>query len=258
MVQYGQMTNRIIKLAVGGFVALLLLLPGVGVWSIVGAGSVGVVTRFGAINRVSPPGFVIKLPLIEGIHSMDTRTQKDQVDAQAASLDIQEVKSTIAVNYHLDGQRAPDVFQNIGEDYQDKVVSPAIQDTFKSITAKYTAPDLIAKREEVRILAEKELSQKMLPYNIVVDSFNIVNFDFSDQYNKSIEAKAMSQQDLERTKIEAQTALTQAQGQANAQKALKDSGSLSAEYLQYLALTKWNGIMPLYWGGNALPLINIK
>jgi regulator of protease activity HflC (stomatin/prohibitin superfamily) len=236
-----------------GIILLIILWP----FRTVSAGSVGVVTRFGAINRVANPGIMAKIPLIEGLHVMNTQTQKDQVEAQAASNDIQVVKSTIAVNYHLDGAHAPDVYQRIGTSYQDIVVSPAIQDTFKSITAKYTAPDLIAKREEVRYLALQELTTKLQPYNIIVDNFNIVNFDFSDDYNKAIEAKVKAQQNKEQAQIEAETALIQANGQANAQKALKDSGALSPEYLQYKAITAWNGILPTYWGGNALPFLNV-
>lgn len=247
--------NKIITAIV---IVFFLLMPGIGIWSIIGAGSVGVITQFGAINRVANPGIVLKLPLVEWVHGMDTRTQKDQVDAQAASSDLQIVKSTIAVNYHLDGSHATDVYQRIGTDYQDKVVSPAIQDTFKSITAKYTAQELITQREAVRALAGQELTDKMKPYNIIVDNFNIVNFDFSADYNTAIEQKQVAQQNLEKAKIEAETALTQAQGQANAQKALKDSGALSPEYLQFLAINKWQGGLPTYWGGTALPFIDVK
>ncbi len=246
-------------------VIVILLLVGI-LWpfAIVDAGSVGVVTRFSAINRVANPGVVILIPVVEQVNVMNTRTQKDQVEAQAASSDLQIVKSTIAVNYHLDGSKATDVFQRVGVDYQDKVVSPAIQDTFKATTAQYTAEQLITKRETVRKIAEDELMNKMKQYNIVIDNFNIVNFDFSAEFNDAIEQKQVAQQSvetskqvLERIKIEAEQAKTQAQGQADAQAALKNTGALSAEYLQYLALTKWDGKLPNYTGGN-IPFVNIK
>lgn len=245
--------NKLIILGIGAFIVLILFFS---TFRTIGAGEVGVITTFGAVSRVASPGLTVVVPLIQGVSVMDTRTQKDQVDASAASKDLQEVKSTIAVNYHLDGQHALDVFQRIGPDYQDKVVSPAIQDTFKSITAKYTAGDLIAEREAVRLLAGQELTEKMKPYNIIVDNFNIVNFDFSADYNNAIEAKQVAQQNLEKAKLEAEASVTQAQGQADSQKALKDSGALSAEYLQYLALTKWNGVLPQYTGGT-IPFVNI-
>ncbi len=242
---------------------IIFVFPWVGAWSIVGAGHVGVVTRFGAVNRVAYPGVVIQMPLFEYVHQMDTRTQKDQVDAQAASKDLQSVKSTIAVNYHLDGSKAVEVYQNIGEDYQDKVVSPAIQETFKSITAKFTAEELITEREQVRQNAQDLFSQKMVPYHIQVDNFNIVNFDFSPEFNTAVEAKQVAQQsvekaklDLQRIQVEADQAKQQAQGQAEAQAALKNNGALSPEYLNYLAINKWDGHLPNVTG-NGVPFINI-
>ena len=238
-----------------GFIALLLIITLFNAIAFVEAGNVGVVTRFGAVNRVVYPGMVIKIPYIEAVNSMNTQTQKDQVDASSASKDLQTVKSTIAVNYHLEGSKAVGVYQNIGLDYQDKVVAPAIQETFKSITAQYTAEELITKRELLREQAQDSLKKKLASYFIIVDNFNIVNFEFSSDFNNAIEQKQVAQQNLERAKIEATTALTQATGQANAQAELKNSGSLTPEYLEFLAIQKWDGKLPN--ATNGVPFINI-
>lgn len=246
------MTKPIIGIATA-LISLLLLFNTI---SIVGAGKVGVVTRFGAVNRVVNPGLIVKIPLIENTITMETRTQKEQVDAQAASKDLQEVKSTIALNYHLRGEKAVEVFQNIGTEYKLRVIDPAIQEAFKATTAKFTAEELITKREAVKNEALEHLKVRLAKVNIIVDDFNIVNFDFSPEFNQAIEQKQVAQQNLERIKLEAQQALTQAQGQASAQKALKDTGSLSPEYLEFLALQKWNGILPTVTG-NGVPFINI-
>ncbi len=244
--------TKYIPLGVGTFVLLILFF---GSFTFIDAGNVGVVTRFGAVNRVVYPGVILKIPLVESVTSMDTRTQKDQVDAESASKDLQTVHSTIAINYHLEGSQAVVVYQNIGIDYQDKVVAPAIQETFKSITAQYTAEELITRREFLRQQAQESLKNKLLQYHILVDNFNIVNFEFSADFNQAIENKQVAQQNLEKAKIEADTAVTQATGQANAQKALRDNGSLTPEYLQFLALQKWNGVLPLATSGT--PFINI-
>ncbi len=263
--EISQMGEKQVRSVVTGLIAVIVgLAIFFSSWFTVAAGEVGVVTRFGAVNRVVGPGFGTKFPFVESVAMMDTRIQKDQVEAQAASKDLQIVKSTIAVNYHLNGSHATDVYQQIGQDYQDKVISPAIQDTFKAVTAQFTAEQLIDQREQVRSSAQQELVIKLTPYNIVVDNFNIVNFDFSADFNTAIEQKQVAQQQVEtakqtlaKTQVEAQTAVAQAEGQAKAQAALKDSGALTPEYLQYLALTKWKGDLPTYWGGNALPFINV-
>ncbi len=234
---------------------IICLLPWIGAYSSVDAGNIGIITRFGAVNRVVNPGLVLKIPLVESVLSMETRTQKEQVDASAASEDLQEVKSSIALNFHLDGTKALDVYQNIGTEYIDRIIAPAMQEAFKATTAKFTAEKLIENRESVKQSALSDLKERLSKYNIIVDDFNIVNFDFSADFSNAIEQKQVSQQNLEKAKIDAETALTTAQGQSNAQKALKDSESLSPEYLQFFALQKWNGVLPN--ATNGVPFINI-
>lgn len=247
-----QLAFRILSFALPLIFILIFLFSA---FAVVSAGSVGVITRFGAVNRVLNPGLNFKIPLIEGIVIMETRTQKEQVDAQAASKDLQEVKSTIALNYHLRAEKAVEVFQNIGIDYKYRIIDPAIQEAFKATTAKFTATELITKREAVKQEALEHLKDRLQRFDIVVDDFNIVNFDFSTDFNQAIEQKQVAQQNYERAKIEATTATTQAQGQADAQKILKDSGSLSTEYLQFLAVQKWDGKLPSATSGT--PFLNI-
>ncbi len=208
------------------------------------AGNIGVVLRFGAVDRVVYPGINAKIPFVETVQTMNIRTQKDEVQATAMSENLQLVTSVIAVNYHLDGSKAKEVYQNVGANYAEIIVAPAIQNTFKAVTAKFDAEELITKRDQVRLAAEEDLTKQLARYNIIVENFNIVNFDFSDEYQNAIEAKQVAQQQVETAKqklaqaeIEAQTEVARAQGQADAQKALNQTGALTPEYLQYLFLT---------------------
>jgi regulator of protease activity HflC (stomatin/prohibitin superfamily) len=164
-----KMKRSVLRISVFFFFGLILLMFSL---YIVPAGSVGVVTRFGAVNRVAYPGLGIKIPLVEWVVRMDVRTQKDEIDSSAASKDLQVVTSTIAVNYHLDGKYAVNVYQNIGSRYQDIVIAPAIQNVFKATTAKFTAEQLITNREAVRIQAEGELAKQLLQYHVIVENFN--------------------------------------------------------------------------------------
>ena len=248
----GLWVKRSWKRVLIGLFVLIALLDSFGT---VAAGQVGVVTRFGAVNRVVNPGVVVKAPFVESLVEMETRTQLEQVDASSASQDLQDVNAKIALNFHLRGEKAVEVYQQIGTEYKDRIIAPAMQEAFKATTAKYTASDLIVKREAVKVLAYDELKSRLNKYNIIVDDFNIVNFEFSKDFNDAIESKVKAQQKLEQTKIEAETAVTQAKGQADAQKMLKDSGSLSPEYLQFLALKTWNGILPTVTNG--VPFVSI-
>jgi regulator of protease activity HflC (stomatin/prohibitin superfamily) len=251
-------TNRTIRIgSILGVIALfivILSLPVVGAWTTVNAGNVGVVTRLGAVNRVENPGLVVKIPLIESVHKMETRTQLEQVHAQSASKDLQRVEATIALNYHLRGQNAVDVYQNIGTEYKERIIGPAMQEAFKAATARFTASDLIGKREAVKNLTFNELKKRLEKYNIIVDDFNTVNFAFSDEFDVAIEQKTVAQQNKEKAQIEAETALIKAQGQVSAQQALQEAGTLSPQYLQFHAQEKWNGVLP----PNAVPFFNLN
>jgi len=236
-------------------IIVLFLIFIFGTFRFISAGNVGVVTRFGAVNRVVNPGLVVKFPLVEGIKIMETRTQLEQVDSSSASLDLQDVNAKIALNFHLRGEKAVEVYQQIGTEYKERIIAPAMQEAFKATTAKFSAADLIGKREAVKKLAYDELKGRLDKYNIIVDDFNIVNFEFSKEFNVAIEAKVKAQQDKERATIEAETLNIAAQGQTDAQKKLKEGGALSAEYLQFLAVQKWNGVLPN--ATNGVPFINI-
>lgn len=248
-------SNKIIKIARTTGIVLVGLILFFSCYFTVGAGQVGVVTRFGAVNRVANPGISLKFPLAESVNIMETRTQIEQVDASSASKDLQDVNAKIALNFHLRGEKAVEVYQNVGQEYKDRIIAPALQEAFKATTAQFTAADLIGKREEVKKLALTEIKIRLEKYNVIVDDLNIVNFDFSKDFNLAIEEKVKSQQKKEQAQIEAETLLIQAQGQVNAQKVLKESGGLTPEYLNFLAVQKWNGILP--YATNGVPFINI-
>ncbi len=100
-----------------------------------------------------------------------------------------------------------------------------------------------------------ELKDRPEKHNVAVDDLNIVNFYFSKDFNSAIEQNQVAQQNLEKAKIEAETAKTQADGQAKAQQILRQASSLSNEYLQFLAVQKWDGKLPS--ATNEVPFINI-
>lgn len=246
-------------------IALVVLILAGSMFYQVPAGNIGVVLRFGAVDRVSYPGINVKLPFVDNVVLMNVRTQKDEVNATAMSENLQVVTSLIAVNYHLDGNRAKEVYESVGADYANIIVAPAIQNTFKAVTAQFTAEELITKRDEVRMKAEEELTKQLEPYYIVVENFNIVNFDFSVEYQQAIESKQVAQQQVETSKqklaqaeIDAQTVIAQAKGQADAQKALNQTGALTTEYLQYLFLTKWNGVLPQVMSSDSNTMIDVS
>jgi regulator of protease activity HflC (stomatin/prohibitin superfamily) len=215
---------------------------------VINAGKVGVVTQFGKVTgREIGPGLSLKAPWpIQGVTIFDTRIQKEQTNVAAASSDLQEIRSTIALNYHLDRGKVSTVYQTIGIDFNDKVIAPAIQEAFKATTASYTASELLTKRTLVKEASKKLMEERLGSLGIIVDDVSIVNFDFSEEFNKAIEAKQVAQQEAERASYK----LEQAKKEAEAQAALNTS--LTAEILQKQAIEKWDGKMPQYVGNGTV------
>lgn len=232
---------------------------------IVNAGHVGVVTRFGAVQRAVNPGLNGKVPFIEGVKVVDTRVQKDQVDADAASKDLQTVKASVALNYRLQPDMVDELYQVVGLEYKERVIDPAIQESVKASTAKFTAEELITKREAVRDDIKTHLKNKLDFRGIIVDEFNITNFDFSPSFNVAIESKVTAEQNalaaknkLEQIKFEAQQSIESAKGKAEAIRieaaALKENPQL----LELRSIEKWDGKLPTFMGQGAVPFVNVN
>lgn len=237
-------SRRVIVWSVGSLLAFLLLVSCV---RSVEAGQVGVITRFGEINREAQSGLAIKLPWpIESVHYMDTRIQKQQEEATAATSDLQDVSATLAVNYALNREEATRVYKEIGPEYRDRVIVPAVQESFKAATAQYSASELLTKRPEVKQKSLDIIKRRIEPYGIRVEDVSIVNFSFGADFTKSIEAKQVAAQEAERARFNLERARLDAEAQ-NAQKQ-----SLSSELLQKYAIDKWDGKMPQYVGGQSV------
>jgi regulator of protease activity HflC (stomatin/prohibitin superfamily) len=240
-----------------------------GSWGTVNAGSRGVKTRMNKVVATVEEGLYFKIPYIEKVYKMDVKVQKDEVEANAASKDLQTVSSKMAINFNLSPEAAAIIFRSVGTDYKMRIIDPAVQESVKAVTAKYTAEELITKRELVRDEIKTVLSEKMLSYGIIIDQVNITNFDFSQSFNAAIEAKVTAEQSalaaknkLEQVKFEAEQRVTQAKGEAEAIKiqaaAIQAQGG--KEYVSLKYVEKWNGVLPTTQMGASefTPLINIS
>jgi regulator of protease activity HflC (stomatin/prohibitin superfamily) len=233
-------------------------------FQLVGAGERGVLfSKLSGVKDVNlGEGLHFKIPYFEEIIPIDVKVQKSQTDARAASKDLQNVSSTIAVNFHIDPSRAQKVYQEIGLSFKERVIDPAVQEAVKSVTAHFTAEELITRRAEVKDAVKASLSERLRQFNILVDEFSIVNFDFSHEFNSAIEAKQTAEQsalkakrDLDRIKIEADQRITQARAEAEAQRLQRET--LTPIMLQLRAIDKWDGKLPQVSGG-ATPFIDIS
>jgi regulator of protease activity HflC (stomatin/prohibitin superfamily) len=247
-------------------ILVIILLTG---FYIIPAGNRGVLLTFGKPEvQAVGEGLHYKIPLVQKIVRMSIQTQKYEADASASSSDLQVVTSKIATNYHLESASVPTLYRDVGLDYATKVIMPMEQEVVKSTTARFTAEELITKREDVRQEMKSTLIERLAPRGIIVEEVSIINFDFSPEFNTAIENKVVAlqnklkaQNDLERLKIEAEQIVVTATAQAEAQRLQKlqltpELVQMKALAVQEEAIAKWNGILPLVTGG-ATPFVNL-
>jgi len=254
--------KKIVSRIVWGLVILILLF---GAFGTIGAGERGVLLQFGAVkDKVFDEGLYIKIPFIQKVVTMDVKIKKDEVPSSAASKDLQVVTSIIALNYHLDPDTVNKVWQEVGKNYNARIIAPSIQEAVKAVTAKFTAEELITKRETVKDQIKINLAERLLERNILVDEFNIIDFSFSDAFNNAIEAKVTAEQlklkaerDLERIRIEADQKIAEAQGKAQAIQIEAQALRANAQVVELRWIEKWDGKVPTYWG-EASPFIGIN
>ncbi|MDI6784094.1 MAG: prohibitin family protein, partial [bacterium] len=159
-------------------------------WVQIGAGERGVVLNFGAVqDAVLNEGLHFRIPIMQVIIPMDVKVQKAVTDAVSASSNLQDVTSSVALNYHIIPDKANVVYQTIGVQFKERIIDPAIQEVMKGVTARYTAEELITKRPAVSEAMRATLAERLAVHNIAVDAFSIVGFSFSKIFMEAIESK---------------------------------------------------------------------
>lgn len=251
----------------GIFLLILIIIVLFGTFYTITAGYRGVILTFGKPTMSAmTEGLHIKMPLVQKVIKMNVKTQKYEADLTAASKDLQDVNTKIAINYHIVPDKVPEIYRDIGVSYAETVIYPYEQETNKGITSQFTAEELITKREQVREKMKIDLAEKLRPRGIIVEEVSIVNFAFSSSFTQAIEQKVTAEQlalsaknKLEQIKYEAQQRVTTATAEAEAIKIQVQAiqSQSGKDYVQLQAITKWNGVMPTFVGGNVMPFVNI-
>ena len=228
------------------------------------------VLRFGAVTgRTLQPGPHLIMPFIETVQPISVQVQVEKLDSQASSHDLQVVHTQVTLAYYQDPCCVMDIWARLNNDALDRVVIPAIQEAIKAQTAQYDAEQLIAQRAPVRNGIEQYVRDRLTTHHIDVDAVSITDFNFSEEFNRAIEAKVTAQQnalkaenDLTRIKIEAEQKVAQAGAEAKALEVQKQQ--ITPELLQLRSIEMmqqhWDGHLPdVYFGGanGSLPMIDV-
>ena len=234
-------------------------------------------------------GLHIKLPFVQKIISMDNRVKKLELSTEAFSKDIQTVSATLAVNYRLQNEKTFSIYKTAGLAYESNLIVPATHEVLKSVCAQYTAEELISKRAESSDMMRDELDAKLSGMGISVTDFNIIDFDFSDEFISAVESKQVAEQLKKKAATENETAIAQAerekqvaikqseaqaesvriaaQAEADAVKLAADAEAyrlqkineqLSEKTIQNTLAERWDGKLPEVMGAGATGILNLN
>jgi prohibitin 2 len=277
---YGRMSRfsnfNVVKIAAVIITFIVIIIVMIQSVVIVEAGHRGVVLYLGAVeNRVLPEGVHFIIPFAEQVVQMEVRTQKFQAEASAASNDLQEVRTVIALNYRIDPKEVNKLFQLLGVNYADRVISPTIQEAVKASVAKFNAEELVTKRETAKGVIAQAIRNTLTSNNILVENVFITDFQFSQAFASQIEQKVVAfqkflteQNNLRAVRVIANQNVVQAEAaaRANIAKASGESEAIkiitgqlrsSPEYLQWQAINRWNGQLPYASGSGAVPFFQL-
>ena len=286
------MEKKFIFGSLGGMFLLFCLVTAMLGCRSVPSGYVGVQSRWGAVFSTElQPGVHIIVPYVDGLVLVDTRLRSfDVVAEDAPSFDSQQIDTTVSLQHSINPAMAAEVYSKIGNlDEIDKVViSKAVHESVREITAKYTTEKLVTKRAEVKAALEQAILREItksldghdLHESVHITNVAITNFAFSKEYNASIEAKVKAEQEALKAKNEKEKRITEAEAAAREQtlaaeakataielesksradaiKREADALNNSENLIKLRLSEKWNGILPQYLLQNAMPILDIK
>lgn len=262
--------------AVAAFLVLLILFN---CFSVVNEGFIGVKYQFGRIvDSNLSAGLNFHLPFVEEIQQVDIREQIYSVGTDAYTSDTQTVDSLeLKLNYYYDGTKLSDIIRQIGiQNVETKLLVPNVAKIAKNEIGKVKAEDLVQTRSEVQNAIFEELKQTLEPSGIIVTAFAIENLSFDDAFEQSIQAKVIAAQDAlkmqNRTaerEEEAKQKVIAAQAEADSQKIKAEAEAYAIEvvqeqltqspnYIEYLKINNWNGVLPQAIGSEVNPFIALE
>ncbi len=243
---------KIVTIVIIVFVAAILITSS---FTTVKAGHTGVVLTFEKVSDiVLEEGLHFKIPFVQRVVMIDNKVKKSESHCTAASKDLQTVESDIAVGYRILNSKSAELYRTVGVDFENIIITPAVQECVKAVSAQFSAEELVSRRQNVSELMSEQLKLKVSSYGIEIREFNITSFDFTEEYNAAIEAKQVAEQqtkkaeeDLKRIKIEAAMKIESAQAEAEAYR-LK-SLEITPEILLMNYIEKWDGKLPTVSSG---------
>lgn len=270
-------TNKDVALSKGSFkivagslcvVAVIILL--LTSFYNVDTGQVGIVKRFGKVIAIKEEGLNFKIPLIDKVYKMNVREQTlkfsyegDNNDAPAISASTKDMQTVLVSVTVSDIVSDPmKLYRAFTGNHVRSMMVPRVKDAVQSQVARYTIEEFIAKRDQLSKDIYNDLENTFAGYGVTLTNVSIIDHDFSDDYEKAVEAKKIAEQQVEEERqkqqklvVEQENKVKLAELEVERKKLEAEANSiitnsLSKEILQKQMIEKWDGKLPYVTGGS--------
>lgn len=274
--QNGNMPKGVGAIVIIAIIVILAAILAFNSFTVVNEGFIGVKYQFGKIVDSSlSAGLNFHIPFVEEIEQVDTREQVYAVTTDAYTSDTQTVNELmLKVNYYYDGTQLSEIIRTIGiQNVETKLLVPNVAKITKDEIGKVQAEKLVQNRSDVQNSIYAKIKEALAPDGIIVTAFAIENLSFDDAFEQSIQAKVIAAQDALKMQNktaekeeEAKQQVIAAQADADSQKIKADAEAYaiqvvqeqiaqSPDYIEYLKISNWNGVLPQAIGTEVNPFI---
>jgi regulator of protease activity HflC (stomatin/prohibitin superfamily) len=226
----------------------------------------GVLSTFGKMSdEVIEDGLHVKVPFIQTIKRVNVQQKKFDGKEASYTRDVQTSEVEYTINYDLVRENVSKLMKNVGEDYHNRIVVPFIRSAMKQSFGNFAATEIVENRDVVRREIELQLRNILDDTYFMNVQFQITNIDFDDDFETAIKDKQVAEQNALKAKnvtiqVEEQAKQTKIKAQAEAEAMSIKAAALESnpKLVNYEAVQKWDGKMPQYMLGNAVPFIDLK